>query len=313
MERSQQPEQGEAGQDAYKVYDLIALSGPEAMLQELRHIGGLLDMHEEMALLESAIADTVRLFGGSYPGYRASNTAYHDLGHTASAALTLARLMHGSRVEGAGFPPRKAYLVLVSALFHDAGLIQTEDDTDGTGAKYTVGHELRSITFVQRYLSSLGFSHSDIAFCANAISATMLALDFAEIPFESEENRQLGRMLGTADLLAQMADRLYLEKLLLLYMEFREARLPEYRSAYDLLVKTDSFYNELVKNRLSNTLGGVDHYQRAHFRERWGVDRQLYAEYIVKNIKYLTFILNQYGNDYRAKLRRGGILQHVEV
>ena len=299
--------------EAYKVYDLIALDGTDAVFQELRHICSLLGVQKERTLLDQAIDDTTRLFNGSFPGFRASNTAYHDLGHTASAALTLARLLHGASVMGDHFAPRMVYLAVVSALFHDAGLIQAEDDTNGTGAKYTIGHELRSIAFVQRYLAPLGFSRSEIEFCANTISATMLALDFTEIPFKSESNRQMGRMLGSADLLAQMADRMYLEKLILLYMEFREARLPEYRSEYDLLVKTGGFYNELVKKRLTNTLGGVNSFLRDHFRERWGVDRNLYTEYIIKNIEYLTFVLDQYGTDYREKLRRGKILQNLDA
>ena len=49
---------------------------------------------------------------------------------------------------------------------------------------------------------------------------TVTALE--EIPFRSDETRAMGRILGSADLIAQMADRTYLEKFPLLFEEFQE-------------------------------------------------------------------------------------------
>ena len=63
--------------------------------------------------------------------------------------------------------------------------------------------------------------------------------------------------MGSADLLAQLADRLYLEKLLLLFMEFEEARLPEFETALELLQKTADFYDSVARKRLDEQLGGV--------------------------------------------------------
>jgi hypothetical protein len=85
------------------------------------------------------------LFNGKYPGYSECNTKYHNLEHTISVALATARLVHGSHLEGHEFSPKNILLALVASLFHDAGLIQAEGDINGSGAKYTIGHEERRI------------------------------------------------------------------------------------------------------------------------------------------------------------------------
>ena len=203
-------------------------------------------------------------------------------------------------------------LGLISALFHDVGLIQTEDDREGTGAKYTIGHEERSIEFMKDYLRAKDFYVDHLNDGAHIIGCTITDLSLTEIPFRSKELKLMGQIVGSADLLAQMADRLYLEKLLYLYKEFQEGKIPGFESEFDLLKKTESFYKNVSKKRLEKELGGATALMRAHFKNRRGVDRDFYQENIEKNIKYLTTVILKYEKNYRQMLRRAGIVADLE-
>ena len=88
------------------------------------------------------------------------------------------------------------------------------------------------------------------------ILATDLARPLESLVFEDEGERRGALALAAADLLGQMADRVYLEKLLFLYYEFREAGIVGYDSAFDILKKTAGFY-ESTKARLDGPLGSV--------------------------------------------------------
>jgi hypothetical protein len=118
-------------------------------------------------------------------------------------------------------------------------------------------------------------------------------------------------MLGTADLLGQMADRTYLERLPFLYWEFQEANVSGFESELDLLKKTPAFW-EFTRQRLVTELGNVARYLKGHFRVRWGVDRDLYREAIERNINHLEFILAHHEADYRRYLRRGSYMEILE-
>ena len=118
--------------------------------------------------------------------------------------------------------------------------------------------------------------------------------------------------MGTADLLAQMADRQYLEKLLLLYEEFEEAGLPGYGSEIELLKKTEGFYESVVRKRFSQELGDMAELMTTHFSARWGLKQDFYAQSISANLEYLAQIMNNCRENpvcYLKTLRRGGISQ----
>jgi hypothetical protein len=119
--------------------------------------------------------------------------------------------------------------------------------------------------------------------------------------------RKMGHFTGTADLLAQIADRYYLEKLLLLFEEFKEAKLPGYDSAFDLVLKTRSFYKDVARRRLDEEFKGADRYMLDYFRSRQSVDKDLYREAIERNLAYLDKMLAECGDDldvFMAGLRR---------
>jgi hypothetical protein len=101
-------------------------------------------------------------------------------------------------------------------------------------------------------------------------------------------------MLGTADIIAQMADRCYLEKCRdRLYPEFVEGGLAArdegdhrsgvvFKSAEDLVVRTPTFYKTATA-RLKDQLGSAYGFADKHFG-----GQNLYLDEIDKNIQYAT-------------------------
>ncbi|MFZ5452038.1 MAG: hypothetical protein ACOZF2_09250 [Thermodesulfobacteriota bacterium] len=290
-----------------KFEDLLLMSDPHAVFAEVRYILSLLIADFDDTALNQVFQDVVRLFKGEYPGYRQCNTWYHDLKHTTDCLLAMARLLHGAALNGLAMPEREVSLGLIAALLHDTGYLQTADDLEGTGAKYTLVHVPRSVAFMEKYFPQAGFSARDLDYCRCCINCTGLEVSIGEIAFESEHHQIVGWMLGTADLLGQMADRTYLERLPFLYREFEEGKVPGFASELDLLKKTPAFW-EFTKQRLIQELGNVARYMRDHFRVRWGLDRDLNQETIEGNIAYLEFILENHESDYRWHLRRSGYM-----
>ncbi|PIP38619.1 MAG: hypothetical protein COX19_11710 [Desulfobacterales bacterium CG23_combo_of_CG06-09_8_20_14_all_51_8] len=300
--------------EATKLYDLIDCQSQEAVLAEIIMIISILDCEIIVHSFQSVYQDIVRLFNGDYPGYRASNTRYHNLEHTTMVTLAAVRLIHGSAVGGFRFKPKNILIGLLAALFHDAGLIQTRQDRKGTGAKYTIGHEDRSVDFMRQNLSARDFSKKEMDDCAQLIKCTNLNIGMADLVFRTEEIKMLGKIVGSADLLGQMADRHYLEKLLLLFKEFEEAGIPDFDSEEALLEKTEGFYQNVARKRLAMDFDNIADHMARHFKNRWNIERDLYAESIKNNINYLKSIINNGHHDrgfYRRHLKRGGLVSLV--
>jgi hypothetical protein len=271
--------------DTNRLYDLMDPDSPAATLAEIKYILLLIDPPPDPAPIERIYGDIIRLFTGEFPGYRASNTRYHNLEHTCASTLAAARLIHGLHVQGQVFSPRLVQLCLIGTLFHDTGLIQTEEEVEGTGARHTIGHEDRSIAVMEKYLAGKGYSPEDIRDCGHMIKCTELLFPMAEIPFDSEEVMTMGKVVGTADLIAQMADRNYQEKLPLLFLEFQEAGMEGFESPLELFRKTEEFYRKVARKRMTGVLGGISAAALYHFRERWKIDKNLYEEAIKYNIR----------------------------
>jgi hypothetical protein len=119
-------------------------------------------------------------------------------------------------------------------------------------------------------------------------------MELDAIPVEDARDRTIGRLVGTADLIGQMSDRMYLEKCReFLYKEFvwgriARERLPDgheivrYASAEDLIIKTPGFYEYVVRTRLEKKLGNADRYAEAHFD-----GPSLYQAEIQRNMDFL--------------------------
>ena len=287
-----------------RLHELTDIKSTSETFAEIKKILLLIDPSFDSLLIENVYNDIIRLFNGNYPGYRASNTKYHDLEHTCAVTLATARLMHGIHVQNQTFSSRVIQLGLIGALFHDTGLIQTVEENDGTGAQYTIGHEDRSIALMERYLSDKGFSAEDILDCSHIIRCTKLSLPLNEVPFRSEETKTMGKVLGSADLIAQMADRNYLKKLPLLFLEFKEAGMAGFETPLELFENTEEFYHSVARTRLAEELGNVSAAARYHFKNRWGIDRDLYAESIKNNIKNMREITGVCVENYACMIKK---------
>lgn len=294
---------------AKSAYDKIFITGPEEIYEEIIHIVSLITDDFNPKLFKAAFKDTVKVFAGKYNGYRESNTKYHDIDHTLSVTLTTARLMHGCMDE-VEFTSKDIQTGLIAALFHDIGLIQKSDDTKGTGAKYTVGHEQRSIEFMTAYLTKKRAAKRMMADCTKIIESTILSVSPKDIDFRNDVIFKLGMIVGSADLLGQVADRNYFRKLFSLYLEFEEAGVPGYDSELDLIKKTEGFYNNVVKKRLVEDLENAAKYMVNHLKKRWGIKKDLYEESITENIIEINRFLDDIEtgkSSYEEFLKKEGI------
>jgi len=268
----------------------VSLDNPGDVIREIRSTILLIYKKFNFNQFYQAVGDILKLFSGNYPGYRRCNTFYHDLSHTMDCLLVTARLIHGAGLNGIVFTHRDVTLGLISALMHDTGYIQAVEDNTGTGAKYTVSHIERSIEFMRKYFNDHAFPSEYLPICRDFLRCTGLDVKIAEIKFQSREHEILGQILGTADLIGQMANENYLEKLPFLYDEFKEGGVPGYRDKFDLLQQTPAFW-EMVKKRLVNELGHVDRYLCDYFRVLRGINQDLYRQAIDRNMEQLQAFL----------------------
>lgn len=286
----------------------LACGCAEDIFKEIKFIISLMVKEFDYDFLDLAFANIQKIFSGRFPGYHASNTSYHNLDHTMAVVLALMRLIHG-RFLGRGISLSAEIIEcgVIAAFFHDSGLIQKKSDNEGTGAKYTKFHEERSILFVQEYLNSVGRSEEMSSWCSQMIQCTKLSTSPSTLVFDTDEVREMGYILGTADIIAQMADRVYLERLPLLFEELKEGGVPGYESTVDIYHQTVTFFRQVIKSRLFEDFQGIVEDISFHFQERWSIDQNLYVAAIENNINYIEFLNRAYPKDqnfYRQYLRR---------
>src|SRR6185503_2308851 len=229
----------------------------------------------QLAPLDRAFADVQALFEGRYPGYLSCDTLYHDMRHTLDMSLAMARLVEGhdrSRAEADRLGARRATLGVLIALLHDCGYLKRSSEAQvENGAVFTKIHVSRGADFISSYLPTLGFA-AEAATAARLVHFTGYEMEIDDIRVDDPKDRALGCMVGTADLIGQMSDRMYLEKCRdFLYREFvwgsiardkladgRE--LVRYASPDDLMLKTPGFYEYVARTRMNSKLGGVDRF-----------------------------------------------------
>jgi len=290
------------GKEKIQLSMLVEQGNPRAILWEVR------DNHlhhysaASFAVVERSFDLIVQLFHGSFPGYLACNTEYHNLSHTLDAFLAASRLVDGMAIAGRTIQETTAANLLLAALFHDTGYIQEESDNAGTGAKYTRVHVDRSIQFVKTNHAPFGIDAMNVPAICSIIGCTGLRSECAG-DFLADDVAAAGAILGTADLLGQMSDRAYLEKLLFLYYEFREAGIEGFDTEFDILRKTLDFY-EGTMTRLNTTLKSCYAYAARHFEARYAIAENLYITAIENQMQYLRDIINDEAGNFRGKLKR---------
>jgi hypothetical protein len=296
------------GTQDIQLSQLVDASKPKNILTAIQDIFLHHYPRRQFSIVKKCFSLISELFEGKFPGYRKCNTEYHDFNHTLDTFLATGRLLDGYNLEGAPITPPRAAELLLAALFHDTGYIQDEWDVEGTGAKYTAEHVERGIVFLKKHCEIFDIQPESAEIISRIILCTDMSVDISGIPFPSSEERVAGMMLGTADLLGQMADRVYLEKLLFLYYEFKEAGIGDYKTEYDLISRNIDFY-ETTKKRFNTDLKEMYRYARYHFKERFSVDKNLYIQSIDRHIAYLRKILEDDTSNWRSKLKRGNWIQ----
>jgi hypothetical protein len=290
--------------------DLVDMRSPSAVFDEVLFITTLIAPQTDPSGLTNAFSFTASLYHGLWPSERACNTNFHDLHHITDTMLAMARLVHGAIISGHRITPRNAFVGLVAAMAHDAGYIQDIKDGIGTGAKYTAVHVQRSVEHIQRYGKRYGLTSSEIGPCQKIIQCTDMQNDPSDVVFQSQAFRTLGKILAVADLIGQMADRIYLEKLFYLYREFEEGRVEGYRNEMDMFERSLTFFNT-AKERIDKQLDCHGQLAAAHFRVRWNIPHNLYQEAIEKHQRYLAHILSQPNCDPGEFLRRSQVVQSL--
>jgi len=251
----------------------------------------------DLVPLTRAFADFHALFEGHYPGYFACDTLYHDMRHTLDMSLAMARLVDGHD-RSCALPdrlgPRRAVLGVIVALLHDSGYLKrASEGAVENGAVFTKIHVSRGADFISAYLPKIGFA-AEAAVAARLVHFTGYEMELDDIRVEDARDRMVGHLVGTADLIGQMSDRMYLEKCReFLYKEFvwgkiARERLPDghevvrFSSPEDLIIKTPGFYEYVARTRIEKKLGGADRYAEAHFD-----GPSLYQSEIDRNMNFL--------------------------
>jgi hypothetical protein len=282
---------------------IVDISKPQKLLADAKRLFKSNYPKADFKIVEKIYLLTKRLYDGRFPRYLACAVDYHNYTHSVAVFEAVSSLLDGCLLSGLELGPETALETLVAALLHDTGYIREEGDETGTGAQYTQVHVDRSAEFTRREAAALGLGDASAGRIARMIFGTDLARPWKDLRFESEGERLGAEILAAADLLGQMSDRAYLEKLLFLYFEFREAGIGGYDTAFDILKKTASFY-EITKSRLDGPLGRVSGKAREHFRERFGADRDLYRDAIERQMAYLNTIIADNKTNFRNKLKR---------
>lgn len=278
----------------YDVTNLVQTTDPDDIHGAIGRIfHGLYPNAADNAIAQ-AIKDLTRLYRGEYPGYDACDTAYHDLQHTLDVTLAMARIMAGYVREGHN-PRIDADLFsfgILAALFHDAGYIRrVSDKRHRNGAEYTKVHVSRGGRFLRNYLTKVGLGRFGGA-ATPTLHFTGYEKRTEDIRVPDPIFRLIGNMLGSADIIAQMSDRCYLEKCYeRLYPEFVLGGIDRnigadgkeqvvFASAEDLIYRTPQFYRTAMK-RLHRQLDAM-----MRFAEDKANAKNLYVEEAEKNIRY---------------------------
>jgi len=264
--------------------------------------------------VDTLFEDVTRLYEGEWPEYERCQVGYHTLQHALDVTLAAARIISGYHILHAD---RKIAITtfisgITAALLHDSGYLKDKNDHDGLGGKYSFNHVARSIHLAETYLSGQKWDQKQI----NFVTAIIQMSDFTvqpEIPaFENPDEELVAKTVATADLIAQIADVNYIERLHCLYDEFREAYTFEgedklkqqgvkiYTSFDELQDETASFYKNFILPRLS-LFGRVDWNLVVFFQN----GRNPYSENIIANLS------GQLKNKHTQWQKLGEILQEL--
>jgi hypothetical protein len=282
----------------HDVTNSVQTTDPAAVAAEVIRLYRGLFPHASARPFEAAFTLVARAYDGGDLSYWPCDTEYHDIQHVLDVTLAMARLMDGyqrSRTNGnPGIEPMRAELFVagaLAALFHDFGYLRKRSDRRHRfGAEYTIGHVTRGAEFLRGYMRELGFDESLSRLASTLLHFTGYERKAETIRIGDGLPRRLGQMMGTADIIAQMSDRCYLEKCRSrLFPEFvlgrigaprRAAKLPRFASGDELVAKTPGFYENAMR-RLEVQLGHCHEFAARHFG-----GENLYLDAVRRNVHY---------------------------
>lgn len=281
----------------FDVTDTVQVSSPAAVRE------AVLELYEDtwpgapQETLVTALMDFERLFTGQTPGYLGVDTVYHDLQHSQDVVLAMARLMAGyekGHPDGPRIGAERALMAMITALFHDSGYIRESNESGiSNGAVFTRNHVTRSAHYLAKYLPGAGLGDW-VPVATRIVHFTGYEVPLDLLRVADPRDRLVGHLLGTADMLAQMADRCYLEKCRdRLYAEFVLGDIAVhaaaggvkvlYGSGLDLLRQTPQFIASTIDHRLGTAF---DHSYR-HVEPLYGGDNP-YMNAIRQNVQFLN-------------------------
>jgi hypothetical protein len=286
----------------FDVTNSVQVSSPNAVLAAIETLFRPTWPELPSEPLQRAFNHFERLFAGEVEGFHGVDTVYHDRQHTLDITLALARLLVGyerQQDEPQRLGAARATAGILTGLFHDVGYLRRSDDHDSrNGAEFTRTHVSRGARFLEEYLPVLGFGDW-VPIATEIIHFTGYEVPFARIEEKVSDPRDItvGHLLGTADMIAQIADRCYLEKCRdRLYAEFvlGGVALPfsdgspqvKYASGLDLLRQTPDFIADVRAQRLDR-----DFRRGYRYLEILYGGRNPYMESIDRNVEYLRQIL----------------------
>jgi hypothetical protein len=293
----------------YDVTSLVCVSSADDVRDAVQAIFQHTYPGQSFDILWMAFHDFHRLFHGQYADYLGCDTVYHDIQHTLDMTLAMARLLAGYEKSSAPadrLGHERAVVGMISALFHDSGYIRRRSETALNGAEFTGFHVTRSAEFLRGYLPQIGLANQ-VPIAAQVVHFTGYEMSLDDIELDDPKDSLMGHLLGTADLMAQMADRCYLEKCRdRLYAEFVLAGVAtravaaetkiQYESGIDLLRQTPGFFRQSVRDRLENKFN-----RGFRYTEAMCGGRNPYFESMEQNLAHLDRLIE--AEDW-ARLRR---------
>jgi hypothetical protein len=283
----------------FDVANVVNVTDPASVADAVENIFLNLYPNARTSTLRNAVNDISRMYRGEHPDYAACDTGYHDLQHIMDVTLASARLMDGyerSQKKGAWLGEELFVFGILLALFHDSGYLRKRgSEDDRQGAEFTLIHVARSEKRLKGYLPDIGMG--TLSEAAPVVHYTGYEVPIDRIQVASPAYRTIGNLVASADILAQMADRCYLEKCHdRLYTEFvlggiakkRDEQGKEqviFTSPQDLVIKTPGFYR-VAKKRMDEALNGAYRYAEKYFN-----GQNLYLEAVEKNILFAEYVI----------------------
>lgn len=253
---------------------------------------------DQLAEICQMMSDVEALYDGRWDGWQPCQVPYHTIEHVLAVVLVSLRILAGyGRCHQQPLDDEVRVLV-AAALFHDSGYVKRDHETAGRGGQFTFEHVQRSQQLAAYYLE-----HRQEWPCAHRqavvilIGATEIIASQQSAAALSPQFEVVSRILASGDLLAQVADVHYIEKLPQLFAEFEEAYelcgrqelaargIHVFSDLEALLAGSARFIRQQVLPRLA-ALGDMERYLQVYYAQ----PQSPYRQQLLKNLHYFESV-----------------------